>query len=274
MKINIAGQTFELSEEQVQAAQESGTVNIEGDYVIRSSEEEETFKNNLLTSSNATAYEIARKNVLKNLGIETNGQHKSDEGTLNAINTYLDGKVTNALNEAGKKPNEKLAEYEKDLTTLKGTIEALTLEKENAIKQFSDYKKSNTIESTLNGLIPDNVAFPKKDMLTVIKSHISADIDEHGNVFAIGRDGQPIKDSRTLQLTPIEDVVKGWFNDNPTYLKGASGGAGGSDSSGQGSTKQSIEDFMQDQKAKGINPGTKEFADALTEAQKKGTIEL
>ena len=270
MKINISGQTFELSEEQVQAAQESGTVNIEGDYVIRSSEEDEKYTNNL----NVVAYQIARKNVLKNIGIETNGQHKTDEGTLNAINTYLEGKVTTALSEANKKPNEKLAEYEKDKETLKATIEALTLEKENALKEFSNYKKSNTIESTLNGLIPDNVAFPKKDMLTVIKSHISADVDEHGNVFAIGRDGQPMKDPRTLDIIPIDDVLKGWFNDNPTYLKGASGGSGGADSSGQGSTKQSIEEFMEDQKTKGINPGTKEFADALTEAQKNGTIEL
>ena len=90
MKLNINGREIEVADEELSKAieEKKESLEIKSDLSIRTAEEETTFVENLKTGSNTAAYEIGRKNVLKGLGIEVEGQHKSDEAAINAVNVY------------------------------------------------------------------------------------------------------------------------------------------------------------------------------------------
>lgn len=275
IKINIAGKAFEIETETLTKAieEKKEAIDLEGDYIIRTTEEEETFKTNLVSSGSKEAYEIARKNVLKNMGIEVNGAHKSDESTLAAITSFMDVKVQDKLKESGKEPDEKVKALENDLALLKGTISTLQGEKEAITNDYTTFKKSSTIHSTFSKLIPENSIIPNDDMLTLLSTKIKADIDENGNVFAIGADGQPIKNNTTLQLKPLKEVVEGFFNENPQYLKGSTGGNGGGDSGGDSGTKQTIEQFMEEMQGKNISLNSPPFVNEMQKRIKEGKLE-
>jgi citrate lyase gamma subunit len=277
MKLLINGQTIEVDNETVKGALESEDSSIEvkaENLVIRSSEDDEKFQNNLKQQSQAIGIEIGRKNILKSLEIEAEGAHKSDDKALEALTGYVQSSVSKAMEDAKIEPNKKVAELTKDLDTLRNTIK----EKENAFsslqEQFTGYKKNQTINSTLSSLIPDNTVIPKSDMMTILSNKIKVDVDESGKIIALGDDGQPMKDKTTLEPLPIDNVVKGFFDNNPTYLKPVDGGAGGGDSSPGGSGKQSLEQFTERMQKEGIKLNSPEFVEKMNAEIKAGTLEV
>jgi hypothetical protein len=277
MKFEINGKVVEVSNEDLTKAIEEKSESIaisNEDLVIRTKEEDSSYKTNVHEGGVTAGTEIGRKNVIKALGIEGDGLHKSDDVTIKALQDWSSSKVTLALEESGKAPDEKVVQLESDIETLRGTISTLTTEKEDALNMHTEYKKKQTITSTLSSLIPDNVIIDKSDMLTLIGTKIKADINENGVVYAIGADGQPLKNSTTLEPLPIKEVVTSFFDSNKQYLSKPDGGAGGIDSEFTGKGKQSVEEFIKEMGSKGISPNSEDFNTEMSKRQKAGTIDL
>ena len=116
MKININGNTVEIEDEVITKAIEEKTesIDIKSDtLVIRSTADEATFSENKRTEGIAVGAEIGRKEVIKGLGIEGEGLHKSDEVSIKAIQDFSSGLVTKALEDAKIEPNAKIEEKDK-----------------------------------------------------------------------------------------------------------------------------------------------------------------
>lgn len=278
MKININGKMIEVDNEALKSAIESESETFElknDDLVIRSIDEDETFKTNITNQSQAVGIEIGRKNLLKGLGIETEGGvHKDDTKALETLNNFISSKVSSELESAKIEPNKKVQELTKDIDILKQNLSNIQKEKEEVLNQFTGYKKQQSIHNALSSSIPDNITLPKDDMLLLLSNKIKTDVNENGQVFAIGPDGQPIKNPTTLEVKPINEVVTDFFNQNKAYLKGSSGGAGGSDSSGSKGSQKNLETFIAEMREKGIAPNSPQFNNELKKQQEAGLLDL
>lgn len=274
MKIVINGKEIEVSNEDISKAieEKKESIEVKADYAIRTADEDKQYSDNVRKEGLSVGTEIGRKNIIKALGIEGEGLHKTDETALDAITNWNKSTVQKELESAKIEPNKKVEELTKDLSTLQGTIKNLTTEKESVMNEFNTYKKTQTINSTISNLIPENTILPKSDMMTLISTKIKVDVDDNGRVYGVGSDGQPIKDSTTLEPLPIDKVVGNFFSENANYLKGSSGGAGGSDS-GAGGGKQSVDEFIKEMKDKGITPNSEPFVKEMNERIKVGTLD-
>jgi len=116
MKLDINGKTFEVTDEILSKAIEDKTesIKIESDLIMRTPDEENTFVANTKKSGDSASFEIARKGVLKGLGIDVDGQHKSDESALTAINSFVQNKVEKALTDAKIEPDKQVLELKAD----------------------------------------------------------------------------------------------------------------------------------------------------------------
>jgi len=276
MKININGKVVEVDNatitEALEKKQEEITIT-DVPYVIRTTDEDKQFQENLKKETMKSGTEIGRKEILKGLGIEKDGIHKSDESTITALQEWSSGLVASKLEEAKIEPNKKVDELNKDLETLKGTIKTVQQEKEQVLNEYTTFKKSNIINTTLSSVIPDNIVLPKSDMMVLLGNKLKVDVDESGNLFGVGNDGQPLKNPTTLEPLPIKDVVASFFNENPHYLKKAEGGAGGSDS-GAGGTATSYDRFVKEMNDKGHGEGSEAFNSELTKRMADKTVEI
>jgi hypothetical protein len=276
MKFNINGRELEVSDEDLTKALEEKTdfeLSMDN-VVIRTTEEDTKFKDNITRQSQAAGIEIGRKNVLQGIGIDTTGGlHKSDDKSIEALNGFISGQVDTKVEELKIEPDKKIQELSKDLTTAKTTIQSLTGERDNALNSLGSYKKQITIEKNLTTLLPENLSIPKGDMLTLMQTKIKFDLGENDSMFALGEDGQPMKDPTTLENLAPKSVVQSFFDNNPVYLKGAEGGAGGGDS-GAGGGKQSLEDFTEEMTKGGIQPNSAKFNQVMTERMKAGTLSV
>jgi hypothetical protein len=110
MQLNINGKSFEINSEELKKALESDSpsFDVNSDLVIRTSEEEETYTSNLRKEGTTIGAEIGRKELLKSLGIEGEGLHKSDEKALESINELISSKVNSELEGAKIEPNKRL----------------------------------------------------------------------------------------------------------------------------------------------------------------------
>lgn len=275
MKLNINGQVIEVEDENLFKALEEKKESFEiksEDLVLRTKDEDTTFSDNLRKEGIATGAEIGRKEVIKGIGIEGEGLHKSDESAIEAINTFMTTRVTTALADAGKEPDKKIVELEGDILKLRETISTKDGELEKVNGDFTSFKKTETIKSKLSSLIPDNTVIPKDKMLTLMSLDIKADIDDNGNVFGVGANGEPIKDANR-SLLPIKEVVSNFFSNNPDYLTGSTGGANGGDSTGSGGGKQTALEFHEEMMKAGNTPGSTVYQTEMTERVKAGTLE-
>ncbi len=105
--------------------------------------------------------------------------------------------------------------------------------------------------------IPENKILPKSDIIQIVSNQINLDIDENGNSFGYGKDGQPIKDG-DRSVVGGASIVKTFFDNNPQYLKPTSGGAGGADSNGEGG-KIKFDEFVKQQNQLGNTPSSEAF---------------
>lgn len=276
MKINIDGKIVEVENDIITKAIETKSEEIsikDTPFVIRTKEEDFTFQKNLKDDSFKIGAEIGRKELFKKLGIEKEGVHKSDELSATTLTEWADEIAAKKLEEAKIEPNRKVDEIKKDLNTLKATIQ----EKENTLKSvqndFSTFKKTSTLNAFLDNAMPKNLAYSKEDMKLIISNRQKFDLDENGNIFALGNDGQPIKNQTTLEPLKGKEVLDNFFNENPQYLKAASGGSGGSDSYGS-YEPNSLKAFEKEMEAAGVNSNSEKFNLELNNRIKNGTIKI
>ena len=273
MKLNINGKEIELSDDELSKALESKQESFEvaSDLILRTTEEDNTLRENVRGEGMTAGQEIGRKGLMKGLGLEGEGNHKTEERALEALNAFSTSAISKALEEANIEPSKQLEGFQKDMDILKEHNSTLQSSLNAVQSEFSGYKKQNTITKALSDLIPDNTILPKGDILTLMNGKIKADVDENGNVFGVGLDGLPIK-NKLLEVSPMKDLVSGFFNDNPAYLKSSSGGAAGTDSGG-GSSKQSIEEFAKEMQDKDIMTNSPEYVKEMITRQKAGTLD-
>jgi len=274
MQLNINGTIIEVSNDDLKKALEENKETFElkpEGIVLRTNEDDTTLIENLRKEGIATGAEIGRKEVLKGLGIEGEGHHKTDVKSIESINTLISNKVADGLKDANIEPNKKVESLTKDLETLKGTISTLTNERDNALSTHESFKTNLIMEKDVLKAIPDNTVIPKDAMLKLIMSDVSFGVD-NGITFGKGADGQPLKDE-TLSLLPVDKVVLGYLDNNPHYLKTASGGGGGDDSNGSGG-KQSIEAFIKEMEDAGHSQNSEAFNNVLMGRVADGHINL
>jgi ribosomal protein S13 len=276
MQLNINGKTIEISDEDLSKAieekVESFEVKAEG-FTIRTSEEEESYKTNLINEGQTRGFEIGRKDLLKGLGVEGEGFHKSNEKSLEAINGLISNKVASSLDEAKIEPDKKVKELTSDLEK----VRAILAEKDNKIQEisgnFEGFKKKTKKVEKLKGLIPDNVILPKSDIISLMETKFKTDLNEKDQLVGFGADGNMLKDSTTMSPLTGKDVVNVFFENNPQFLKKAEGGRGDGDNPGAGG-KQTLEQFTKEMNEEGHATNGAEFNRVMNERLKNGTLQI
>jgi len=265
MKLKIAGKVIEIADDVISKAIEEKTdVEVtDQKFVIRTEEEQTAYEKNIKDEHIKAGKEIGIKEIKTALGVEVEGKD---------VSKIADAFKVKVIEEAKINPDAKVVELTKDIETLKGTITSITGEKEQIANQFKSFKSESVLNNKLLSVLPENLAFPKDAMTLVIKNSIKTKVDEHGNVLVLDATGEIKKDPVTLNPVPFDSEVKSFFETNPTYLKGASGGAGGSDS-GTGGGKKSIAKFTEEMTAKGIAPNSPEFVKEMEIQEKAGLLE-
>lgn len=274
MKLNINGKEIEVSNDDIKKALDEGvdTFELQADFVVRTTDEDNAFKENVRKEGLTIGTEIGRKELIKKLGIEGEGIHKSDDTAIEAINGFMSSKIEAAVKDAGKEPSAKVKELTKDLETLKGTISSLQQERDTFKSELVNTKNGYEKRSLLMSAIPDNTVLPKEDIIALVENKVNLQKTESGWV-GIGADGQPIKDGTTLNPIPAQDIIKGFFNDNPQYLTKPTGGAGEGDSGNNGG-KQSLESFTKEMQDKGYSLNGEEFNTEMQARIKAGTLDI
>ena len=264
MKITIGGKVYDVDDTKLKDGENLvGEITIETDHIIRTPEEQTTFETNLKTEQIKVGKEIGMKDFKKHIGIEVEGKDytKIAEAYKESI-----------LKDANLSVDEKVAAKDKDIDTLKGTISDLQGRYDTLDSTHSTFKSDIKVSNSLMAVMPDNTLLPANDTLTLLKTKMSFGLNENGIVVAKDANtGEVMKDNTTLAPIPVKDVVTKFFNDNPTYLKPVSGGAGGGDSTGDG--KKTIDTFIEEQTAKGNAPNSDAFNADLAAEQAAGLIE-
>jgi len=222
----------------------------------------------MLRIFDSEALEVVEREIVS---LEVEGAHKSDTDSITAINTFMQTKIDTSLTDAKIAPDKKVEELTKDINTLKLNNETITTERDNALNSFSSFKKDITISNAIAQHIPENTILPKEDIITLMGGKVKADINEHGVVFGVGADGQPIKNSTTLEPLPIGDVVKTFFDNNTNLLTKSSGGGGGTDSVNSDG-KLTLKGFEKEMTDSGITPGSEKFNAEMSVRIQAGTL--
>lgn len=276
MKFNINGKEVEVDDATLTKALEENkeSLDIKNDgLVLRTTEEDTTFQDNVKQIGITTGTEIGRKGVLKALEIEVDGAHKNDATTIKAIQDFSNGLVTKALADAKIEPNEQLEARQKDIDQLRINLNESNSKINEWEGKYNGLKNSHIKSSTMSSLIPDNISMPRADVLTLMNAKIKTDVNENGVVFAVGADGEPMKNKADMSLMSMKDVTTGFFNDNPHLLKSAEGGAGGGDS-GSGGGKQTLEQFSEEMIKAGNEVNGETWRTEMAARSAAGTLEI
>ena len=277
MKININGNLVEVDVEAFNKAVEdkSESFEIKSDgLVIRTTEQQAVFETNLKKEVGDYKVEVGRKEVLSGLGLEIEGKgyHKDLAKSIDAINAFVGVATSKALEDAGKAPDGKIKEHLKDIEALRGDLLKKDTEIADAKGEFSNYKKNQRLSNTIIDNMPDNLILPKKDIMSIVSGQIKLDVNDNGQVFGYGQDGEPLKDSNRSIISG-EAIVKSFFEENPQYSKTVTGGAGGGDSTGSGSSTD-WDSFVKTQQEAGNSPASDEFRTAQANAVASGALVL
>ena len=256
MKIVINGKTIELDKDQITKAMEEENPSIEvtnEDFIIRTKKEQDKFLDNIKGDVAKTALEMEVKKFKNDLDLDFQG--KTIENLIEAI-------TEKNKNEFSKEPNEQLQAKEKDIQTLKQTLEGLMSEKETALNQLTEFKNQTTLSRELESNLPDDLAIPKEDMIYLIQKRLNPTFQDGKVVYKKGE--EILKDSTTLDPLGTKDVLTNFFSENKHYLKGLEGGKGKGDEGGSEGNTFSV--FNEKMKQSGIESGTVEYNKKLNEA--------
>lgn len=264
-KVVIAGREFELTEDQITKAKETNEpIKIEQDLVIRAKDEEETFLTNVRAEARRAGVEVSVKEFKEKLGLSFEGK---------SIDKLVDAVQKKTIEDAKIEPEQKVKELQKDIEILKGSLTQVTTEKDSILNEFKGFKTESIINNTIASLIPEKTAIPKDDMILLIKNKMKFEVDETNKIVVKDiATGDVMKNPTTLDPLAPKDVLSSFFNQNPTYLQGARGGAGGDDSMPPG-TKMTMEAFLEKKKAEGLSHADPKVIAEAEQLMKDGLLE-
>ena len=270
MKLNISGKEVEVSDEELSKAIEDKATSFEvkSDFVIRTKEEDDTFKSNIQGLNNDAAIEIGRKEFLKGIGIESNGQHKSLDLAVAAFKDQVSSGIALGIKDAKIEPNDKITGLEADKVGLLTRITELESGNTKLQGEFGAYKQDQTRKNTLSGLVSDKVV-NKSDYLILFNAKVKTGFTDNV-LHGINANGDPMKD-KNMSLMPMSDVMAQFDDANPHLLKQSSGGAGGDDSTPPG-TVQGLASFNAEMKEKDIYLQSPEYIKIRDERIKLKTL--
>ena len=265
MNFEINGKVVSIDNEELKQALESNTeeIKIESNFKIRTQEEEDSFLKNVKTETVNTAMEMEVKKWRNEKGLEFEG--KTMENLFNAFESHNKIEFT-------KDPSKQLEGKESDIKILQAKIEALNGQNTTLTNDFTGYKNGIKTDNVFSKMIPKNSVLPMEDMVMLLKSKIPHEFDENGTLFFKDATGTALKDDN-LNYLGGDKIAENFFTSNPSYLTGASGGAGGVDS--QGSSKpNSLESFNKVQEQNGVNQGSVAYNQAMNNAITSGDLKL
>jgi len=264
MKIKIGNKTFEVSKEELEGNPEEITLEFEG--TLRTEEEESVFIENHKKEARKEGLEKAIRTKADELGLNVEGSKRKLDDVLKAYEAKI-------LEDAKIEPTEKLKKVQQTLQEKEQALQSALSKVSEKEQEFNTYKNQSKLDRQLDGLIPDNTILPREDIKLIIKNKLSFDFDENGNILALDQNGNIIKDPTTANPLGANDVIESFFKDNQSYLKPVEGGAGGADSGSRGK-KMSMDEFIEEQKAKGHNVNSPEFNEAVASSIKAGTLDM
>jgi hypothetical protein len=257
MKIKIGNKSFELTKEQI----EKGEFIIE-DVIVRTTDEENKFLNNIKAETSKAAIEIGVKKLRNDLKLEFEG--KTIENLVEALTEKHKAEFT-------KEPSKILEEKEKDLKTLKEKVIQLEAKKKEIEGNHNSFKNNIRLEKELFSVLPKDLAIPQEDMLMIIKSKLNPTVDGDKVVFKKG--DEILKDSSTLDPLDSKRVISDFFAENKHYLKPLNGGGGGQDDPGQSNPK-SLEAWEKRYEAAGGSADVSAKNQALMKAITNKEVEI
>lgn len=229
--------------------------------IIRTSEEDETFKTNLLDNAKKeqlkAGMEIQIKNLKKATGLEYDGKKPED---------FIEKYKNQILEEAKIEPNKKISELETSNSNLRKQL----TEKDTKISDLESSFAQRELKLKAQSYIPtlaESVGLSQSEAVGLFfNSHEVKD----GQVY---RNNELLKDKLEKPIT-LETAVanfvaeRKWTEKQPS---GRGGGAGGG-TGGQGD-KLTLNDYEEALKEKGLSPGSVE-ANALLQDMAKDNPEI
>lgn len=209
--------------------------------------------------------------------LDNHGKNRYDAGVSKATKDAFDGKskddfladyakekVTEALEEAKVKPNEKIAELNASLEKLRNDLTEKDTAYETLQNSVQGERKMLEAQSYIPEL-PESLGLKKAEAAKLLLNGV--EIKEDG----VYKNGELVKDNME-KAQSLEDFIKesvdqrGWAK-VPTGRGGGSGGAGGT--GGSTSTPKTMEEYEKVLKDKGYHPGSEEAQALLKEAAKE-----
>lgn len=264
MKITIGGKVFEVDDATLTKALEDKTeVSIESDMVIKTVEENETFVNNLKDQQIKIGKEIGIKEFKKHVGLEVEG--KDYEKVSEAFKAKI-------ISESNISIDEKEKKWKTDLQTLKDANSTLLgdVEKERSLRV--GVEKRVKVERHLDKFMPETLTIPKDDMSLILANKFDFDIEDGQFIAKDKMTGKVLQDANTLNPTPYDKVINGFFESHPSYLKPVEGGNGGEDSGGTGKT--SVDAYTKTLNEAGHATNSESFNAEMTKAIEAGTVSM
>lgn len=264
MKIIVNGKEIDVNVDDLKKALEENktTYEIKVDaLVVRSQDDEKQFVDNIKKEHERVGLEIGVKQMKEKFGLEFDGK---------SMETLVEAAQKKALADAKIEPEGKLKEALKNIETLKQTVTTKEQEVNEIKTQFDQYKNQSTIKTVISSALPEKLAIPKDDFMTILQNKYQFDVVD-GSVV-VKENGEIKKDDLLNPVKPSV-VIEQFISNNPVYLGTPAGGSGGKDSTEPGA-KKSLEKFISEMATKGIAPNSAEFNKALDEEIKAGNVEM
>ena len=226
IKLNIGGQTLDVSKDDITKAMEDGNLSIENEEIkVFKQDDYNTLVGNIETekyNEGKTAGEqMAVKAVRDEYGLEFEGKTVANFATAFKAKIEADSKI---------EPNAKVKELTTDIEKLRGNLSEWE-EKYNGLQtSVAQEKKAYKVNSLVSSSMPTEGLSIKKDMATsLFNMNHEIDFDEAGTAV-IKKDGVILKNETTRSPMALNDVVNTFLKDNG-LITAPSGGAGGGDAS-------------------------------------------
>lgn len=233
--------------------------------VIRTTEQETQFKNNLKAEHEKVGREIAVKVAKDKLGLSFEGKSMDD---------LLSAHEAKIVSETNANPDERVADLQSKIDTLNDEKKQLQTNLQTKITEYDNLKTDFDIKEkkrSNDNLILSHLSedgLPKEDKLILFNSKYQIEALENGKI-GFKQNGRELKDEQLNWLT-AEKVVKEF---DSSYVKRSSGGAGGGDDMGN-HKEGTFEAFIKEMKSKNIGEGTPDFNTEMQKRINDGTLTI
>ena len=206
--------------------------------------------------------EMAVKSVRDEYGLDFEGKK---------IKNFAEAFKAKIESESKKAPSQKIQELETDIEKLRGNATEWETKYNELQTSYSNEKKQYKINDLIQSNLPEGVILPKDKIITLFKMDYDIDFDEGTPIIKKG--DNILKDEKTRNPLPLNDVLSGWLNDNK-FVQEVAQGRGGGNSRATNTKGGTLEAFIEEMGEAGINSASLEFQKEMQERIKNGSLKL